>query len=226
MSKYTLVVWTNPSEGREAEYNDWYNNIHLAEVVSIPGFVAAQRYKLNKPLMGEPYRPYLALYEMDVDNLEAAGKAFELLGTTPMNMSDALDTDRAMANVFETCSPRVGTGQPGDFIMMALTNPVAGREAEFNEWYNTVHLKEITAIPGFAAAERATNTPAGVGAPDHAYQAVYEMAATSQDAADAALGALFGAQLTQTDTQHNEAVVLCVLQKCSPRVASKSKAVA
>ena len=32
MAQHALFVFTDPVEGKEEEYNDWYNNVHLAEV--------------------------------------------------------------------------------------------------------------------------------------------------------------------------------------------------
>ncbi len=47
MAKYTFVVLSNPTTpAQEAEYNEWYNKIHIADVLNVPGFVAAQRFKL------------------------------------------------------------------------------------------------------------------------------------------------------------------------------------
>ena len=46
MPKYTFMVLTNPVEGQEDIYNDWYNNRHLADVLKVPVFVSAQRFKL------------------------------------------------------------------------------------------------------------------------------------------------------------------------------------
>jgi len=37
MAKYKMVTLTNPVEGREEAYNDWYQNVHLPEVVAYKG---------------------------------------------------------------------------------------------------------------------------------------------------------------------------------------------
>ena len=46
MAKYKFIVFSKPVAGKEEEYNDWYQNRHLGEVVQTPGFVAAQRFSL------------------------------------------------------------------------------------------------------------------------------------------------------------------------------------
>ena len=47
MGRHVFMVMTNPVEGREDEYNEWYSGIHLQEVVAIAGFISAQRFKLS-----------------------------------------------------------------------------------------------------------------------------------------------------------------------------------
>lgn len=39
-------------------------------------------------------------------------------------------------------------------LMMALLRPPAGRDAEFNEWYDTEHAPYRNAVPGFLTARR------------------------------------------------------------------------
>jgi hypothetical protein len=82
---------TNPVEGREDEYNEWYSDVHIQEVVDIPGFISAQRFALSPSQMGGQcdYR-YLALYEIEADDVKTA--LDNLKAARPnLRMSDALD---------------------------------------------------------------------------------------------------------------------------------------
>jgi hypothetical protein len=102
MAKFTFVVLTNPTPGKEAEYNEWYNRQHIPDVLNVPGFVRAQRFKLADAQMGKsnPYK-YLALYEIETDDL--AGALAELKarnGTADMIMSDAIDLKNVGAYIF------------------------------------------------------------------------------------------------------------------------------
>jgi len=40
------------------------------------------------------------------------------------------------------------------YKLIALTNPVAGEDREFNEWYDNVHIPEVTALPGVKSSKR------------------------------------------------------------------------
>ncbi len=39
-------------------------------------------------------------------------------------------------------------------VLLVLTNPVAGQEREYNDWYDNTHLREVCALPGFTGARR------------------------------------------------------------------------
>jgi hypothetical protein len=86
MARGKLVVFTNPvSEEREAEFNDWYNDIHAGDIVSLPGFASITRLRVG-PAVREsfPHR-YLALYEChDIElaraSLEAARESLNISG--------------------------------------------------------------------------------------------------------------------------------------------------
>jgi len=70
--KAIFVVKTSPAEAaREAEYNDWYANIHIPQICAVPGFVAARRYKLS-PTPAQDAPAYLTIYEIDADDPGAA----------------------------------------------------------------------------------------------------------------------------------------------------------
>lgn len=94
--RHVFVVLTNPVEGQEDEYNDWYSNRHIADVVAIPGIVAARRYELSDAQLRAtvPYR-YCALYEIETDDLE--GVLAELrarAGTEAMPLTSAIARER------------------------------------------------------------------------------------------------------------------------------------
>ena len=115
MSKYCFVVLTNASGGRDDEFNQWYNNQHIPDVLKIPGFVAAQRFKLAGAQMEggttSPWR-YLALYELETDDLAGALKELTArVGTPAMVMSDSLDMKGIGAYVFSPIAERKVTGQ-------------------------------------------------------------------------------------------------------------------
>src|SRR5262249_50406494 len=54
------MVWADIPADKEADFNRWYNEEHLAERMSVPGFLNAARYEAVK---GGP--KHLAVYELE-----------------------------------------------------------------------------------------------------------------------------------------------------------------
>lgn len=108
MRTFTFVALTNAVEGREQEFNDWYDTQHLHDVLNVPGFVAAQRFELvGQPVRAERTYRYCATYEVVTDDPDGALR--ELLaraGTPRMPMSDAM-AEEIYAVLYEARSPVV-----------------------------------------------------------------------------------------------------------------------
>jgi hypothetical protein len=81
-AQHVFIVLTDPTPGLEHEYNDWYDNTHLAEVVATKGFVAAQRFRfVGAGVVGTDDDPapcsYLAIYEVEGDLAEAQSALYD-----------------------------------------------------------------------------------------------------------------------------------------------------
>ncbi|UCD09717.1 MAG: hypothetical protein JSU79_03475 [Dehalococcoidales bacterium] len=69
MVRYILEVRTNCSDPqKEAEYNDWYNTIHLPDVLETEGVVRATRYENTDPAEGDA--KFVAIYEIETDDID------------------------------------------------------------------------------------------------------------------------------------------------------------
>ena len=75
MARYILVVESNCTDpARETEFNEWYDKIHLPDVLETPGFVRATRYVNNEPVAAGKGK-FLATYEIETDNIDDFLKA-------------------------------------------------------------------------------------------------------------------------------------------------------
>ena len=111
MAKYTFVVMTNPTAGKEVEFNEWYNKHHIPDVLNVPGFVSGQRFRLADAQMGgessKAYK-YLALYEIETDDLAGTLKELRARGGTPdIVPSDAIDMKNVGTFVFTPVAEKV-----------------------------------------------------------------------------------------------------------------------
>lgn len=103
-AQHQILVFTNPVEGREDEYNRWYDDIHVSEVLELEGFVACQRFVTDTSK--NPPAKYLAVYECDAEDPVAAWNTLQR--TIPqMNMSDALDLSSVSTWIYTAHGDRV-----------------------------------------------------------------------------------------------------------------------
>ena len=103
--KHVVVVLTEPTAGREAEYNDYYEKLHLDEVLATTGWRSAQRFKLTGEQGMKCPLPYLAIYEVE------GGDAQSIITTLNATrgdrvQSDALNKRTAGVWVFSEIGPR------------------------------------------------------------------------------------------------------------------------
>ena len=68
MGKWLLIVETNCTDpSKEKEFNHWYDNTHVPDVLSTPGVLSATRYENPSP--GEKQARFLALYEVETKDI-------------------------------------------------------------------------------------------------------------------------------------------------------------
>jgi hypothetical protein len=92
MGRYVFAVHSNPVAGRDEEYNYWYSNRHLHDLLACPGVVSARRLQLaDKQIRTDLPFQYFALYEIETDNLqEFIDELNARIDTERMPRSDAL----------------------------------------------------------------------------------------------------------------------------------------
>ena len=99
MKKYILTAFSLPVKGLEAEYNLWYDQVHFHDLLQIPGIKTAQRFRpLSHP--GLPESPFLAIYEIETDDISTAMQALQN-GTYTIRPSDAIDPASVTFQVYE-----------------------------------------------------------------------------------------------------------------------------
>jgi len=100
MGKYVFMVFANAVEGKDDEFNDWYNNVHLGEVLQVPGFASGQRFEMSgAPTPGADHK-YLAMYELETDDAQATLAELNKAVTSWMKMSDTMNGATANVKLF------------------------------------------------------------------------------------------------------------------------------
>lgn len=76
--KGIIFLQTMPrSADVEAEYHQWYDDTHLEEICEVEGITGARRYA---PTNGDG--PFVAIYELDTDDLDAVVDRLRELGAS------------------------------------------------------------------------------------------------------------------------------------------------
>jgi hypothetical protein len=223
-----MVAFSKPVEGCEAEYNSWYNTIHLPDVLNVPGFSSAQRFKVEIPMVGEMPGRYLALYRMEADSPEAVEAAKKALMTAEMRQRDnTIDRSNGLfIGVFERVGPgpAVPGTKAGSFRMVSIAQPCEGREDEYAAWYAGRHMPEVLGLPGVISGQRYKLHEALMPGIDISSFALFEMAANSVEEARETLKAMATANLAKCTTAVPGKTRAAVLEAVTDRImAPKSK---
>lgn len=102
MPLHYYVALSDPVDGREEEYNDWYQNRHIPDILDVPGFVSARRFGAVDAGDGAPQRRrHMVIYEIEADDPATVLAALRARrGTDRLIMSEAFDAKSLFAQVY------------------------------------------------------------------------------------------------------------------------------
>jgi hypothetical protein len=105
MRRFKMLVFSEPFEGRDDEFNEWYTGRHLADICALPGFATAQRFKLHSVSMGKSLNRYLAIYDMESDDPDwVVETMFAARDTPAMPIHPAFNLDATTVMLYEELS--------------------------------------------------------------------------------------------------------------------------
>ncbi|MCV7280204.1 hypothetical protein H7J88_11150 [Mycolicibacterium flavescens] len=101
MTGNRFVVLSNPVDGADDTFNTWYDEVHVPDVLDVPGVVAAQRYDLAElPIPDDedlpaqlppPTHRYMVIYELDREPEAVMAQFLERVVTGKMPLHESLD---------------------------------------------------------------------------------------------------------------------------------------
>jgi hypothetical protein len=171
--RYAYFVFANPVPGREVEFNDWYSNTHMGDYLQQKGFTGAQRFRIvtdvnPKPSAAGYTQGYLIIWDWEDADINGP---FSRLSTAPVTgkvrRSPAWGFAGSPQGAYLVMGPRItrpdGRGatmptddktiRPNRYILMDFSNPLPGKEAEFDTAVNQ-RIKDVLTLPGWMAAQR------------------------------------------------------------------------
>jgi hypothetical protein len=238
--KALLVVCTNPADAaHEDEYNRWYTEEHLPDVLAIPGYVRATRYRMVEPPPGDAAPPfpqrYLALYELDVADLAALQAVSDehmrqiAAGEQRRSPPGTMDAEAMRALYYAGVGDRVGDADDvPESVFLVFSDPSSpDAESEFHRWYQDVHLGEVVAVRGFEAGSRWERTGINMlhrpWVAGQRFLAVYELSVVRDELGEA-LGELTRRATTgdamQMSATLGPGLTAVAFTRVSPRVSS------
>lgn len=88
MARYVMIARSNAVAGKEAEFNRWYDEQHMPDMMAIPGFVGFERFAAA----GEGAHGYMNVLQLETDDLGATlAEMGRRTGTDQMPLTDAMD---------------------------------------------------------------------------------------------------------------------------------------
>ena len=152
-----MMVWADIPADKEKEFDRWYNEEHLAERLSLPGFLSGARYEAVK---GGP--KHLAVYELEsVAALES--DAYKRVRTNPTAWTKRCSPEvigtTFIRNVYAMIHPKalppsVAESGMAPSLQIGRMDVPPEVDAEFNDWYNTIYVPNYEKVPGVIRGRR------------------------------------------------------------------------
>tara|TARA_B100001765_G_scaffold110500_2_gene68673 strand:- start:1913 stop:2587 length:675 start_codon:yes stop_codon:yes gene_type:complete len=166
-----LMVWCDVPEDREDEFNRWYNEEHIAEILTVPGVLDAARYEAVK---GGP--KHLACYELESPSA-VLGDGFTK--RTKSKWSETMGPTLIGQNFFnplyqmifpDSVSGEMENSGMAPALQIGRMNIPVERTEEWNQWYNSTFVPNFETVPGCIRGRRFKT----VRGEDPLYSVVYE----------------------------------------------------
>lgn len=96
MPRLLMVSFNNARPGREDDFDRWYDERHLRDVLGVKHFVKAQRFRIDPAAGGAAFGfRYMTIFEADSEDIQALTVALaERAGTELMPLTDAMADER------------------------------------------------------------------------------------------------------------------------------------
>jgi len=156
------LLWVNsrittPETLSDADFNTWYNSVHIPDVVATSMVNSAARYKSIDPASKNPY---LALYPVS-DVTWLGGDEFHSIPVTsdyfPGPSHACFEFAQFDTRYYEFVhgyeKPGARAG-PANLVISAALTPALGTDADFDAWYMEEHYGTLAECKGYVRTRR------------------------------------------------------------------------
>jgi hypothetical protein len=177
-NRYVYLVMADPLPGREADFNDGYQNMHMGDLVQLPGWTGAQRFRLVPDVTPRNIQPLyrrgnLIIWDQegaDLGKLQSDSRAAIAGGKSRLIPGFDYSDGGSVRATYQVIGPRATrpdgkkpfipdyednkTPRPNRYIMLDFVEPVAGASDADFEAALFRRVSEVLALPGWMAAQR------------------------------------------------------------------------
>jgi hypothetical protein len=110
MARHVFIIVNDPPAADQLDaFENWYVARHMPDVLDVPGFVAAQRYRLPAdPAKPEAPPKHLTIYEIETDDRSAVmAELRRRAGTDQMPLFSGPDRGATLVFLGEAATPRL-----------------------------------------------------------------------------------------------------------------------
>ena len=165
-----LMVWAEVPADKEADFNAWYNQEHIPELLAIPGVRDAARYEAVK---SGP--KHLACYELESPAVvETAAFMNRPRSEWANRASGPAIATTLISNVYAMIhpaelTPEIAASGMAPALQIGRMDCAPENAAEWNQWYSAIYVPNYEKVPGVIRGRRYRTVR---GAPG--YATVYE----------------------------------------------------
>jgi len=176
-NRYVYMVMADPLPGREAEFNDSYQNMHMGDLVQLPGWTGAQRFRLVPDVTPRNIQPLyrrgnLIIWDQEdtgLDKLRRDANAAIAGGKSRLIPGFDYSPEGPVSATYQVIGARITrpdgrkplipdyadskTPRPNRYIMLDFVEPVAGVSDGAFEAALSKRVTEVLALPGWMAAQ-------------------------------------------------------------------------
>ena len=165
-----FTVFVEVQSAHKAAFNDWYNQVHVPEIMACPGFLSSVRYE-EVDADGR----YMAMYELSGLEALVSDEFDKARGWKEMQPVVLGSTNAVWTHIYTAPEgSRQPSGALPELLRFNRSAVSPEHDAMFNQWYNEEHLPELLECPGWLSASR---YEAVRGTPK--YLAIYDLADAS-----------------------------------------------
>ena len=150
-----MMVWVDVPSEREEEFNHWYNEEHLPELLAVPGVLNAARYEA---VMSGP--KHLACYELESPSVV---ETTAFTRRTPTEWAQKIGPrvigSNLINNVYQMIhptdlNPDISSSDMAQALQIGRMDISPENSDEWNKWYSGVYVPNYEKVPGCTRGRR------------------------------------------------------------------------